>query len=71
MADRFLARDFITPTIFLNDPFKLLGPWLAGAPASVAVVLAGAELYMLPVIVLFLLIQKNIQKGMLFTGLQG
>jgi len=28
-------------------------------------------LYMLPVIVLFLLIQNNIQKGMLFTGLRG
>jgi ABC-type maltose transport system permease subunit len=29
------------------------------------------KMYMLPVVILFLLIQKNIQKGMLFTGLHG
>ncbi len=63
--------DFITPTIFLNDPYKLLGPWLAGAPVNAAFVLAGTVIYMLPVVILFLLIQKNIQKGMLFTGLHG
>ncbi|HLO18054.1 MAG TPA: carbohydrate ABC transporter permease [Anaerolineales bacterium] len=63
--------DFITPTIFLNDPFKLLGPWLAGAPVNAAFALAGTVIYMLPVVILFLLIQKNIQKGMLFTGLHG
>jgi len=61
----------MTPIIFLNNPFKLLGPWLAGTAIDSSFVLAGAVLYMLPVIVLFLLIQKNIQKGMLFTGLQG
>jgi multiple sugar transport system permease protein len=61
--------DFITPTIFLNDPYKLLGPWLAGAPVNDAFALAGTVIYMLPVVILFLLIQKNIQKGMLFTGL--
>jgi ABC-type glycerol-3-phosphate transport system permease component len=57
--------------IFLNNPFKLLGPWLAGAPIGSSFVLTGAVLYMLPVIVLFLLIQKHIQKGLLFTGLRG
>jgi ABC-type glycerol-3-phosphate transport system permease component len=63
--------DFITPIIFLNNPSKLLGPWFAGASVGSSFVLAGAVLYMLPVIVLFLLIQNNIQKGMLFTGLRG
>jgi len=29
------------------------------------------KIYMLPVFILFLLIQKNIQKGMLFTDLHG
>jgi len=28
-------------------------------------------LYILPVVILFNVIQKNIQKGMLFTGLRG
>ncbi len=64
-----LWGDFITPTMFLNDPYKLLGPWLAGAPTNINFVLTTTVLYILPVIVLFLLIQKNIQKGMLFTGL--
>ena len=63
--------DFITPIIFLNNPSKLLGPWFASASVGSSFVLAGAVLYMLPVIVLFLLIQNNIQKGMLFTGLRG
>jgi ABC-type glycerol-3-phosphate transport system permease component len=63
--------DFITPTLFLNNPFQMLGPWLAGAPTSFSGVLSAAFLYMLPVVVVFIFIQKNIQKGMLFTGLQG
>ncbi len=63
--------DFITPTLFLNDPFQLLGPWLAGVPTNVSFFLAATVVYMLPVIVLFIFIQKNIQKGMLFTGLRG
>ena len=61
--------DFITPTMFLNEPTKLLGPWLAGAPVNNQYNLAGTIIYMLPVVILFILIQKNIQKGMLFTGL--
>lgn len=63
--------DFITPVMFLNNPYKLLGPWLAGAPVNASTALAATVLYMLPVIILFILIQKNIQRGMLFTGLHG
>ena len=62
--------DFITPTLFLNDPYQLLGPWLAGVPTNISIFLAVTVIYMLPVIILFIFIQKNIQKGMLFTGLR-
>jgi ABC-type glycerol-3-phosphate transport system permease component len=33
--------------------------------------LAATVIYILPVLILFLLVQKNIQKSMIFNGLRG
>jgi ABC-type glycerol-3-phosphate transport system permease component len=63
--------DFLTPTMFLNNPYRLLGPWLGGAPFNNQFALAMTIIYILPVVILFSVIQKNIQKGMLFTGMRG
>ena len=64
--------DFIMPTMFLNNPSQLLGAFVAISPTGQGGSIMDfpfTVVYMLPVIVLFILIQKNIQKGMLFTGL--
>lgn len=61
--------DYLMPTMFLNDPSQLMGTWLAGWPVSNPFVLTLAIIYILPMIILFSMVQKNIQKGMLFTGL--
>lgn len=61
--------DYLMPRMFLNDPSQLMGTWLAGWPVSNPFVLTLAIIYILPMIILFSMVQKNIQKGMLFTGL--
>jgi len=63
--------DFLTPTMFLNNPAELMGPLLGSSPVMHPFFFALAIVYSLPIILLFSLIQKNIQKGMLFTGLRG
>jgi len=65
--------DYIMPTIYLNDPSRLLGTFLASgfSPQYRTIFLAATVIYILPVFLLFLLIQKNIQKGMIFSGLRG
>ena len=65
--------DYIMPTIYLNDPSRLLGTFLAVGfgPQYRTIFLAATVIYILPVLFLFLLVQKNIQKGMLFSGLRG
>lgn len=60
--------DYIMPTLLLNNPEKLLGTWLAWPSRYMSYLSAATVLYALPVIILFLLVQKNIQKGILFTG---
>jgi multiple sugar transport system permease protein len=62
--------DYLMPTMFLNDPSKMLGSFLSlgFGPQYPAVFMAATVLYILPVVILFLLIQKNIHKGFLFTG---
>ncbi len=65
--------DYIAPQMFLNRPDELLGVFFAfpfGSqypPQFFALVVC----YILPVALLFLAVQKNIQKGMLLTGLSG
>ena len=44
---------------------------MAGAPTNDQYALVLTVIYVLPVILLFALIQKNIQKGILFTGIHG
>lgn len=63
--------DYITPTMFLNDPSKLLGSFMAPGFTNhyQAAFLAATVIYILPMILLFLLVQKNIQKGFITTGL--
>jgi ABC-type glycerol-3-phosphate transport system permease component len=65
--------DYIMPTMFLNDPSKLLGTLLAYgfSPHYQTIFLAATVIYILPVFILFLLVQKNIQKSMIFSGLRG
>ena len=63
--------DFLTPTMFLNDPGQLIATWLGYTPVRNPYALTLTVLYILPVVILFNVIQKNIQKGMLFTGLRG
>lgn len=62
--------DYIMPTMFLNDPSKMLGSALAVGfgPRVPAIFLAATVIYIIPAILLFLFIQKNIQKGFLFSG---
>ena len=65
--------DFIMPVMFLNDPSQLLGTSMAPGyfpPRYYPTFLAGTVIYILPMVIFFLLIQKNIQKGFLFTGLR-
>ena len=59
------------PTKFLNDSQKLMDTWLAGWPGTNLNMLSLTDHYILPVVNLFILIQRNIQKGMLFTGFHG
>lgn len=65
--------DYIMPTLFLNDPTKLLGSWMVpgGPPQGDPFFYAATVLYILPVIVFFFFIQKQIQKGWIFTGISG
>jgi ABC-type glycerol-3-phosphate transport system permease component len=62
--------DYIMPTMFLNDPSKMLGSALAVGfgPRYPAIFMAAIVIYIIPAIILFLFIQKNIQKGFLFSG---
>lgn len=62
--------DYIQPAIFLNDPGKLLGTIMAGGwgPGYSPSFFAGTVIFVIPPLLLFLLVQKNIYKGMLFTG---
>ncbi|MCX6038469.1 MAG: carbohydrate ABC transporter permease, partial [Chloroflexi bacterium] len=62
--------DYIMPTMFLNDPSKMLGSALAigFGPRVPAIFLAATAIYIIPAVLLFLIIQKNIQKGFLFSG---
>ena len=62
--------DYIMPAMFLNDPSRLLGTFMAPgfSPHYQTTFLAATVIYILPVFILFLLIQKNIQKGFLFSG---
>jgi ABC-type glycerol-3-phosphate transport system permease component len=65
--------DYIMPTIFLNDPSRLLGSFMAPGfpPQYYPAFLAATVIYILPMILFFLLVQKNIRKVFLFTGLHG
>jgi len=65
--------DYIMPTMFLNDPSQLLGTLLAYgfSPQYQTIFLAATVIYILPVLILFLLVQRNIQKSMIFSGLRG
>jgi multiple sugar transport system permease protein len=63
--------DYLMPAIFLNDPSRLLGTWLAPGNRGSPQLLAATVIYIVPSMILFFLIQKNIQKGWLFTGLHG
>lgn len=65
--------DYIMPTLFLDDPSRLLGSMMAPGfpPQYYPAFLAGIVIYIIPMVIFFLLIQKNIQKGFLFTGLRG
>lgn len=65
--------DYLMPTLFLNDPTRLLGTWLA--PSAITGVepgfLAATILYILPVTILFLFAQKHLTKGFVITGIKG
>lgn len=63
--------DYIMPAIFLNDPRRMLGTWLAPGGRGSPQLLAATVIYILPAMILFFLVQKNIQKSWLFTGLHG
>jgi ABC-type glycerol-3-phosphate transport system permease component len=65
--------DYIMPVMFLNDPSRLLGTFMAYGfgPQYRTIFLAATVIYILPVLFLFLLVQKNIQKSMIFSGLRG
>ena len=72
-AFSYVWGDYITPTIYLRDPAKLVSTWVTptALPQLNSILLAATVVYILPVMVLFILVQKHIQKGMLFTGLSG
>lgn len=65
--------DYIMPTMYLNDPSHLLGSFMAPgfSPQYQTPFLAATVVYILSVVILFLLVQKNIQKGFIFSGLRG
>jgi ABC-type glycerol-3-phosphate transport system permease component len=75
----FLAvwGDYLTPLIYLNDNNTLLGVKLATGfknPQGITlttVSMAANVLYVLPMIVVFFILQRNILKGVVTSGLKG
>jgi multiple sugar transport system permease protein len=75
----FHWNDFLEPLIFLNSPEKLtlaLGlRFLQTAPAEGEplehVLMAGAVIYMLPVILLFIFCQRYFTRGLVMSGIKG
>jgi ABC-type glycerol-3-phosphate transport system permease component len=75
----FHWNDFLEPLIFLNSPEKLtlaLGlRFLQTAPAEGEplehVLMAGAVIYMLPVILLFIFCQRYFTRGLVLSGIKG
>lgn len=65
--------DYIAPRMYLNRPEELLGVFFAVPFGSQypPQFFSLAVIYILPAALLFFAVQKNIQKGMLFTGLSG
>jgi ABC-type glycerol-3-phosphate transport system permease component len=69
--------DYLTPLIYLNDSNTLLGVKMATGfknPKGITlttVSLAGAVYYVLPMIIVFFVAQKNILKGVITSGLKG
>ena len=79
MIFAFIAvwSDYLTPLIYLNSKKTLLGVALANAfknPQGFdmkTVSLAAGVVYVLPLILIFFLFQKNILKGVVTSGLKG
>ena len=69
--------DYLSPLIYLNDNNTLLGVKMATGfknPQGVTLVtvsLAANVIYILPMVVVFFIAQKNILKGVITTGLKG
>jgi multiple sugar transport system permease protein len=72
-AFSYIWGDYITPTMFLRDPAKLVSTWVVptSLPQLSSILLAATVVYILPVMILFIFVQKHIRKGMIFTGLSG
>jgi multiple sugar transport system permease protein len=75
----FLAvwGDYLTPLIYLTDKHQLLGVKLAQGfknPKGIVlqtISLAANVYYILPMVIVFFLAQKNILKGVITSGLKG
>ena len=69
--------DYLTPLIYLNDNNTLLGVKMATGfknPQGITlttVSLAANVYYILPMVVVFFIAQKNILKGVITSGLKG
>lgn len=59
--------DFIWPTLFLTRPDKLLGALMVPGRISTDY-MAASVIYLIPVTILFILIQKHIQQGVFIGG---
>jgi len=70
-------NDFLWPLIIINSPQKSTIPLglamfiLARGGGNSHLIMAGSLIAIFPVLVLFLLTQKNIVKGIVLTGLKG
>jgi ABC-type glycerol-3-phosphate transport system permease component len=69
--------DYLTPLIYLNDNNTLLGVKMATGfknPQGITlttVSLAANVIYIIPLVVVFFILQKNILKGVVTSGLKG
>ena len=69
--------DYLTPLIYLNDNNTLLGVKLATGfknPQGITlttVSMAANVMYVLPMVIVFFILQKNILKGVVTSGLKG
>jgi ABC-type glycerol-3-phosphate transport system permease component len=74
---RWVWGDWFTPNIFLSDELTTLGVKLAKAyvdpqgNAIVTLTLAAIFIYVLPIIIVFFVAQRNIIQGVVTTGMKG